>query len=337
RNGLVTFQTADLDSQDGVKKAVEDADVVVGSVPGFMGYRTMERVIKNGKNFVDIAFMAEDARKLDKIAKKEGVTVVYDCGVAPGISNMVVGHFAASFDSLSSARIYVGGLPEERSWPYQYKAPFSPSDVLEEYVRPARYVKNGKMVEMPALSEPELMSFENVGELEAFNTDGLRSLIDTIACPNMVEKTLRYPGHIELMRVLRESGFFSLESVDVNGVAVRPRDLTSTLLFPMWELGPNEREFTVMRIVVEGMMNEKMVRYTCNLLDRYDEKSGFSSMSRTTGFPCTIIAREVASGRFEKPGVHPPELLGKIDNIFDTVVTGLTKRRVILDFETTQP
>src|SRR5690606_17307027 len=120
-------------------------------------------------------------------------------------------------------------------------------DVIEEYVRPARYVQNGAIVVREALSDPELIDFEGIGTLESWNSDGLRTLIQTMPhIPDMIEKTLRYPGTIEYLRLLRESGFFSQEPIDINGTSVRPIDVTARLLFPQWKLKPGEREFTVM-------------------------------------------------------------------------------------------
>src|SRR5262249_10095963 len=147
-------------------------------------------------------------------------------------------------------------------------APFAPSDVIEEYVRPARMVENGKIVIKEALSEPELIDFPGVGSLEAFNTDGLRSLIQTLAgVPDMKEKTLRYPGHIELMRVLRPTGFFDQKPITVDGVSVRPLDVTSALLFPKWTFEEGEGELTVLRVIVEGKKNGAPARYQWDLLD----------------------------------------------------------------------
>ena len=207
--------------------------------------------------------------------------------------------------------IYVGGLPEVREWPYDYKAVFSPADVIEEYVRPARYVENGRLVVRPALSDAELINFPGVGTLEAFNTDGLRTLTRTIAAPDMKEKTLRYPGHIEKMAVLRETGFFSQEEIEVGGARVRPLDVTAKLLFPKWKMGPADRDITVMKIVVEGRKDGRDRRYTYDLLDRFDETTGVHSMARTTGYTATVAARMLARGLYRRqgrlrPGVDRP-------------------------------
>ena len=242
---------ADLADAAAVRRVIADADLVIGAVPGFMGYATLRTVIEAGKNVVDISFFDEDPFTLDALAQERGVTAVMDCGVAPGLSNMILGYHAGRM-AVAEFRCLVGGLPAKRSWPWQYKAPFSPIDVLEEYTRPARLVENGRIVTKPALSDPELVEVEPVGTLEAFNTDGLRTLLKTVSVPNMAEKTLRYPGHIEYVRVLRESGFLDTEPVNVGGVAVRPIDMAAALLFPRWRLEEGEEEFTAMQIAVRG-------------------------------------------------------------------------------------
>jgi len=293
-----------------------------------MGLQTLEAVIRSGKCYCDISFMPEDAMQLDSLAKKHGTTAVVDCGVSPGLSNMMVGHAVSRMESADRADIYVGGLPKVRHWPYQYKAPFAPSDVIEEYTRPARIVENGKIVVKPALSDPELMDFPRAGTLEAFNTDGLRTLLGTVRVANMREKTLRYPGHIELMRVLRETGFFDQSEMEVKGVKIRPLDVTAKLLFARWTYEQDEEEFTVLRVVVEGAKGGKLMRHTYDLYDEYDRSSGTSSMARTTGFPCVIVARMIAQGRFVQRGVFAPEMLVLREGLFELITSELDRRGV---------
>jgi lysine 6-dehydrogenase len=301
---------ADLSDGAQLKSLLEQCDVAVNAVPGFMGYGVMKAIIEAGKNVVDIAFYPEDPFGLDELAKKKGVTAIVDAGVAPGMSNLLAGHAHSLLDSTETILIFVGGLPVVREWPYEYKAGFSPIDVIEEYTRPARYVENGALVVRPALSDPELLSFPEIGTLEAFNSDGLRTLATTLRVPNMKEKTLRYVGHIDKIRVLRESGFFSEMPIDIKGVNVRPIDLTTQLLFPLWKLNEGERDFTVMRVIVEGKQGGKKLRYTYDLLDYHDEKSGVHSMARVTGYTATAIARLLAKGLWAKKGIIPPEYIG---------------------------
>jgi len=319
---------ADLSNAAQLQSAIASADVVIGALPSKMGFATLETVIRAKKPYCDISFMPQNVLKLDALAKESEVTAIVDCGVSPGLSNMMVAYGASLLDHAERAEIYVGGLPWKRTWPYQYKAPFAPSDVIEEYTRPARFRENGAMVVRPALSEPELMDFAGVGTLEAFNTDGLRSLLTTLDIPNMKEKTLRYPGHIELMRVLRETGFFGEDAINVRGTTVRPLDVTSALLFPMWKAEANEPEFTVLRVIVEGTKNGKPARHQFDLFDESDPKRGMSSMARTTGFPCVIVAKLLAKGRIAQTGVLPPELIATQPGIFDHVVAELGRRDV---------
>jgi saccharopine dehydrogenase-like NADP-dependent oxidoreductase len=328
--GLRTLE-ADLGDPAAVKKAVAPFDVVVGALSSRIGLQTLRAVLEAKKNYCDISFMAEDALQLSALAAQNGVTAVVDCGVSPGISNVMIGYAHAQLDPCESIEIYVGGLPRIRQWPYEYKAPFAPSDVIEEYTRPARLVENGKIVIKEALSEPELIDFPGVGSLEAFNTDGLRSLISTLAgVPDMKEKTLRYPGHIELMRVLRHTGFFDEKPITIGGVSVRPLDVTSALMFPKWTFEEGEGELTVLRVIVAGKKNGAPARYQWDLLDYYDPKSETRSMSRTTGFPCAIMTRWLASGRVKKPGVHAPEAFGTQPGLLDDLVKELARRGVLI-------
>jgi lysine 6-dehydrogenase len=289
-----------------------------------------ETVINSKKNLVDISFFPEDPFHLDKVAKHNNVIAIFDCGVAPGLSNLVLGYHHQKM-TISNFECYVGGLPKRRLWPYEYKAPFSPIDVIEEYTRPARIVVGGQEIIKEALSETELMDFGPAGMLEAFNSDGLRTLIRTIDIPNMKEKTLRYPGHVEYMQVLRATGFFSKEPVMVHGKPVVPLDLTAQLLFPKWKLGKNESEFTVMKIIIEGKENEVKKRYTYDLYDEYDAVTGTSSMARTTGYTCTGAVHLVLGGEMDRPGVYPPEFIGARSICFELIMKHLDVRGVRFD------
>jgi lysine 6-dehydrogenase len=241
---------------------------------------------------------------------------------------MVLGYHAPRM-AVESFRCLVGGLPAVRTWPWQYKAPFSPIDVLEEYTRPARLVEHGEIITRPALSEPEMVEIAQIGTLEAFNTDGLRSLLTTMRdIPNMVEKTLRYPGHIDLVRALRESGFLGREPITAGGIQVRPVDVTAALLFQQWRLGRGESEFTAMEISVRGQEGGQPRTYVYRLLDRTDERTGASSMARTTGYTCTAAARLVLEGQFTRRGICPPEYVGADGRCFEHVLAVLAARGV---------
>ena len=319
----------DFANNEKLKTLLKDCDIVLSSVPGFMGFNTLKEIIKAGKNVVDIAFFPEDPFELDALAKQNNVTAVVDCGVAPGMSNLLAGYVSSVIEKIETILIYVGGLPVVREYPFEYKAGFSPIDVIEEYTRPARYIENGKMVIRPALSDPEYIYFPEVGTLEAFNSDGLRTLAVTLNAPNMKEKTLRYPGHIEKMQVLREAGFFSKDEIEINGAKIKPIDITSKLLFPLWELKPRDKEFTVMKVIIEGEKDKKKYRYTYNLLDRHNERTNVHSMARTTGYTATMVLRLLAKRLFEVKGICPPEYIGQKADCVDFILSGLKERGIV--------
>ena len=257
---------------------------------------------------MDISFFPEDPFGLDKLAKEKGVVAIMDCGVAPGMGNIIFGYHDSQMQ-ITDYECLVGGLPEKREWPYEYQAVFSPIDVIEEYIRPARYVQNSHIVTKEALSDTELIEFDEIGTLESWNSDGLRSLIKTMDhVPNMIEKTLRYPGCVDYLKVLRESGFFSYDEIEVNGNMIRPIDVTSKLLFPKWEMKEGDKDFTIMRIIMKGKENGEQTTYQYNLLDRF--QNGTISMARTTGFTCTAVANLVVNGDYKRIGISPPEYLG---------------------------
>lgn len=329
-SGVANLATrvADLSSAAEVAAAVEGADVAVGAVPGFLGTATLRVLIDKRVPVADISFSPEDPFDLDAPAKAAGIPVVVDCGVSPGLSNLAAGRAAAELDPIESLRIFVGGLPVPRFWPYEYRSVFSPTDVVEEYTRPARVVENGRVVTHPALSEVEKIDFPGVGTLEAFLTDGLRTVIRTIPAPTMREKTLRYPGHAVLMRALRETGFFGGEPVEAGGVKVVPRALTEKLLFEKWRRPEDEEEFTLLVVVCEGIHAGKRTRITTRLLDRTDASTGATSMARTTGFPCAIAVRMILDGTIATPGVLPLELLGRDHAVYDRFRMELALRGV---------
>ncbi len=326
--GQISTVQCDVSSPEVLQKLAAEYDIFISAVPGFMGFKTLKSLIELEKNVVDIAFFPEDPFLLDDLAKENDVTVIVDCGVAPGMSNILTAHASSQMDSCESVLIYVGGLPVKREWPWEYKAVFSPADVIEEYIRPAYFVENGKRVSRPALSDPEYITLPGTDTLEAFNTDGLRTLATTLNIPYMKEKTLRYPGHIEKINVLRETGFFSEDVIEMNGTKISPLEFTSKMLFPKWKLERGEADITVMQVTVQGMKNGKKILFTYDLLDRYNEKTGVHSMARTTGYTATTVLRMLAKGMYKQKGISPPEYIGKHPECVKYIIKGLKKRGV---------
>jgi len=327
-NGAIAIAKVDCSDKDAIRKCIDSAEIVFGALPSWLGLNALETIITSGKSYCDISFMAEDPRKWDALAKEHGVTCVVDFGVAPGMSHILCAHAVHLLDSCERLEIVVGGLPVERTWPFEYKAPFSPRDVIEEYIRPARIVEHGKLVTRPALSECVLMDLPGVGTLEAFNSDGLRTLCDTLDVPFMRERTLRYPGHTEMMRVLKAAGFFSEQPVSIDEHTIAPIDMTSKILIESWKYEQGEADLTVMQVEAEGMVGEEQVRLCWDLLDYYDGDADQSSMARTTGFPAASMGRMIADGTIAEPGVHPPESFGSNDVVVLRLLAELEERNV---------
>jgi len=318
----------DLLKNKNIEKAVNNSDLVINAVPGFMGFNTLRTIIENNKNVVDISFFEEDPFQLDPLAKKNEVTAIIDCGVAPGLSNIIAGYVDNLLDRTNSFECYVGGLPVIRELPYEYKAVFSPTDVLQEYIRPARIVENGKLVIKEALSEIENKNFPKVGSLEAFNTDGLRSLAKTLNIPFMKEKTMRYPGHAKIMKLFKECGFFGNLPIEINGKKIKPITFFSKLIIDKWKLKEGEEDFIIMQINIEGIKNNSNVKYQFDLYDEYDKEKQTTSMARTTGYTATIIARQFLNGSIQQKSICPPENIGRIPGCYENLLEEYTKRDI---------
>ncbi len=303
--------------------------IVVNATPGFIGFEVLKTCINQGKEIVDIAFYPENPFDLNQLALRKGARVICDMGVAPGMSNLLTGYASSKLKKTDTVKIFVGGLPKRRQLPWEYKAVFSPLDVIEEYTRPARMMQNGKIVVKDPLTEVELIDFDRPGTLEAFNSDGLRSLLYTMDARNMVEKTLRYPGYAEKIKLLAQNGFFGTEKIEVDGVRVAPMKLTAKLLFDQWKLNRGDEDITVMRIVVEGIDREEQpVRYVYDLYDEYDPEENIHSMARTTGYSAAMAVRALAKNLVQKNGIIVPEQLGSTEALVRFILNGLEMRGI---------
>jgi len=323
----VQIRVEDLSTAEGVTRVVKDADIVIGSVPYSIGYTMLKRVIHTGKNIVDISYFPEDPFGLDDLAKVKGVTAVVDCGVVPGMANIILGDHTREM-KVTRYECYVGGIPKSRNAPLEYKSPFPVLEVLEEYADSGRMVEDGKVVVRPMLSETMTIDLDKVGTLACLNSDGLRTLICTTDIPDMFEKTLRYPGHVDLMRIFRDAGFLNMTPIQVEGVSVRPIDVTASLLSPLWKYEPGEADLTVMRLVISGEEDGKPATYTYDMVDEYDPATGALSMARTTGYTCTAVTRLVLDGGYSQKGISPPEFVGRVDGCRERVESYLEDRGI---------
>lgn len=325
----VQIRVEDLSTEEGVLQAIEDAEIVIGSVPFSIGYTMLENVIRAGKNIVDISYFPENPFGLDNLAKEKGVTAVVDCGIVPGLSNIILGDHLRKM-KVSRYECYVGGVPKSKEVPFGYKSPFPVLEVLEEYAEAGKRVEKGKVIEEPMLAETMSIDLDPVGTLACLNSDGLRTLIKTTDIPDMFEKTLRYPDHVDAMRLFRDAGFLNMAPVRVNDVTVRPIDMTATLLTPLWKYEPGEADLTVMRLIISGVEESKEVTCTYDMVDEYDPRTGFPSMARTTGYTCNAVTHLVLDGDFTQKGICPPEFVGQVDGCWISVEKYLEDRKVHL-------
>ncbi len=313
----IKFKALDVTDTNALQKMVSAFDLVVGALPSVLGFKALKAVLETGQSMVDISFFTEDPLALDALAKKHRATAIVDIGLAPGLTNLFAGHFVATYDRVDELVCLVGGLPVERNLPFEYKAPFAPLDVIEEYIRPARMKRNGQDLVLPPLTEIETLHVPGIGDLEAFNTDGLRTLLNTVEIPTMAEKTIRYPGHAKFISQLKIAGFFDEAH----------RDDTAKLLQKQWQFKPGEEDLTVLEIRVNGLRNAQRTSEVYRLVDRYDCQNNISSMARTTGYTCAAAARLLLDNEFNS-GVLAPEYLGQDIHYFDFILANLTKRDI---------
>ena len=305
-----------------------NADLIVNCVPGFMGFDTSKKILKE-KTCVDISFMPEDCYDLEDYANKAETALYPDAGVAPGLSNIIVGNLISNYD-IDEIKIMVGGLPKEKNPPWNYKAPFSPIDVIEEYTRPARIKENGQIKTVKALTGKINFEVEEIGKLEAFLTDGLRTLLNsklTNDIPTLLEYTIRYPGHSNMVSELIHSGKLDNITISHNGKTVNQKEFTTKKLFKEWELAETDKEFTLLIITAKTMDSQEI---SCVVYDEW--RDGWSSMSRTTGLTACAIANLVLEKGLKNTGVIPPEQLGSNQDYFDYIINYLKEKKISINF-----
>ena len=308
--------------------SLEDAEIVINCVPGFMGFETSKKILEK-KTCVDISFMPEDCNELNTTSEKAKTALYPDAGVAPGLSNIIVGNLITK-QKVDEIKIMVGGLPIEKNPPWNYKAPFSPIDVIEEYTRPARIKKNGTIETVEPLTGLINFEFENVGKLEAFLTDGLRTLLTTELTKDistLLEYTIRYPGHSKRISNLIEDGKLNDTVKTINGKLTSQREITCKELFKEWKLTENDKEFTLLVITAKTKEGEEI---SCIVYDEW--RDGWSSMSRTTGLTACAITNLIIDKKLTKIGVVTPEDLGTNQAFFDYIINYLKERKMTINF-----
>jgi len=289
----------------------------------------LEAVIRAGKNIVDISYFLENPFELDELAKEKGVTVLVDCGVVPGMSNIILGDHMRTM-KVTDYKVFVGGFPKSRKAPLAYKTDFPVLEVLEELSGPGRCVEDGKVVARQALAETMTIDLPKLGTMACLNADGLRTLLHTCASeiPNMFEKNLRYPEYVDQMRIFDDLGFFSQTPIQVNGVSVKPLDVISAILTPVWKYEPGESDLTVMRLIISGEEDGTPATYTYDLYDQLDPATGTPSMARTTGYTCAGVTKVLLDGGYSKTGISAPENFGRVKGCRESVQKYLEDRGV---------
>ncbi|MFN5153252.1 MAG: saccharopine dehydrogenase family protein [Gemmatimonadota bacterium] len=309
---LTTIQLEVKDAK-AVAAAMAGVQSVMCALPYYLNLPMTEAAIAAGAHFCDLGGNTEivqQQQRLKASAEAKGVTVVPDCGLAPGMVNILAQLGIDRCDSVDSVRIFVGGLPQHPEGPLNYQIVYSIEGVLDYYTTLSWIIRDGKQLQMKALSEIEPIHFDApVGELEAFHTAGGLS---TMAfryqgkIPNMEYKTLRYPGHAKIMEAIRELGLLELEPVQVKGTTVVPREVAIAQMQPRLTK-PNSPDLVALRVVVAGTTGGKPITHTFELVDRYDAAHGISAMMRTTGYSLSITGQLQAEGAVTPAGVHTPD------------------------------
>lgn len=301
----------DVRDHDAVLGVMRECDAVMSAIPYYFNFDMARLAVEAGVHFCDLGGNTEivfQQKKLDPEARRKNVTVVPDCGLAPGMVNILAEHGIAQLDSVDSVRIFVGGLPQVPEPPLNYMLVYSLEGALDYYTTLSWVLRDGKRTHVTALSEREPVTFD-FAELEAFHTAGGLS---TMAfryegrIPTMEYKTLRYPGHAKLMEDVRAMGLLDNEPIDVKGTKVIPRDVFIASVQPKLTK-PDGRDLVALRVIVRGKRDGAAATRTYELVDKYDEAHGISAMMRTTGYSLSITGLMQVRGQVQPPGVHTPD------------------------------
>ncbi len=317
-----------------VLQNVDDADLIINALPSAIGFQALRAVIEAGKNCVSVATLLEDTRKLDSLAKQKGVTAVIDAGIAPGLSNLILGHHVQQME-IHEYECFFGGLPRIPEWPLYHRDFYSPHELLAEYLNPAEIVDQGQLVSLSPLNHIEQIEFPGLGVLEAIHYNGLGNLPQTMRhkIQNMRQKMLRYPQHLDCILALRRCGLLSDEPVKLaTDLWVRPIDLTAKVLESCMNFSENDSDAIAMRVTLRSSAQ----CYVYRLFDQYDHVTQFSAMSRTTGYTCSAISRLVLNGFFTQKGIISPELIGMQAECFTQIINDLQNRGLTFDIEHTE-
>ena len=319
----LSTEILDVKDRKKVVSFLKRFDVAASALPHGIVHFSDVAAAEAGAKMVNIAF-EDEQMSLDVQARKTGATLIPGCGVAPGLGGVLLRHGLDLIGGGDEGHILVGGLPQKPVPPFDYRLVFSIVGLLREYIDDARVFRDGKLLKVRPFSTVETYEFpEPVGKLEGFCTDGLASLVYTMKGMKTVDEiTLRWPGHAEKMGLLMDSGFFSREKVRAGDVKVSPLELSWAVLEKKLAEG-DPRDMTVMRVTAKGRKGSA----TYDMVDRYDEKNGVSSMGKTTAYTASIVTQMLGSGEIKGKGTVPPEIAiqGKM---VDKLISELDRRGV---------
>jgi len=303
----------DVRNVEGVRALMRESDAVMSAIPYYFNLDLARHAAETGVHFCDLGGNTDivfEQKKLDAVAREKGITIIPDCGLAPGMVNILAQHGIDQLDKVDEVKIFVGGLPQNPEPPLNYQIVYSLEGVLDYYTTLSWVVRDGKRFQVKALSEIEPVHFDApVGELEGFHTaGGLSTMAFRYAdqIPTMEYKTLRYPGHAKIMEAIRDLGLLDLDPVDVKGARVSPRDVAVAQMGPRLTK-PDGKDLVALRVIVSGKKSGKPKTIKYELVDRYDEERGISAMMRTTGYSLSITGQMQARGEVQPPGVHTPD------------------------------
>jgi lysine 6-dehydrogenase len=329
------LKTVRLDVTDpvAVQETLRGHTSVMSAIPYYYNGSMARAAVEAGCHFSDLGGNTEivfEQKKLHEQARARGLSVIPDCGLAPGMVNILAAEGIRRLDRAEMVKVYVGGLPQQPEPPLNYQIVYSLEGALDYYTTPSWVLRGGKPVQVDALSELEAVDFpEPVGTLEAFHTGGGISTLP-FAYQNRVDvmeyKTLRYPGHVAIMRPIRELGLLDNTPIEVKGNSVVPRDVFIATVHPKLHK-PQGRDLVALRVIVSGEKDRKPAQVSFRLIDRYDASHGISAMMRTTGYSLSITGQMQADGRVTEKGVHTPDEAIP----FDAYVAELARRGVRIE------
>jgi saccharopine dehydrogenase-like NADP-dependent oxidoreductase len=326
----VSSTRVDALNHDELVKTLRKFDLAVGALPGVIGYRVCKAAVEAGRDIVDVSYMPEDVMALHRDALEAEISVLPDCGMSPGLGSILAGHAASKLDRVESIHMLNGGLPEKPVPPLGYVITWSVHDLIDMYSRKVTIVRKGKAVDVQPTSGLEEINFPGVGRLEAFYTDGLRTMLYTIkGVRDMWEKTLRYPGHVEKIKLLKTLGFFDDKPLHVEDIQISPRQVTAAL-FERKLKRRDIPDIVAMLIEVTGSRNGKHVAYSYHVLDRYDALHQVTAMARTTAYTASVTAQLLAKKTIREKGVIPPEKLGMSEEFYKDYVRMMENRNVTI-------